>query len=230
MRNKLVFWLVVFGFLATFLVDVAEARRGRSSFGGRRSAPLRIWKKPKSPSILPKSPTKRRAVKPQREGMVNQKPRSSFGGQRTGRVGATAQRSITSSFGGKRLSSAQSYRKRYGIPRKTETVTLPASGSRQRIPARVHYYGGIGDQFMLGYLVGSVPWYWSLPLHPAFYYSRPYIVEHPDGSIEVYPGTFSWARLLLVLAGAGFAGFLVWRVVQARRRKRRFAPPSSFSA
>ena len=63
----------------------------------------------------------------------------------------------------------------------------------------VHSYGGRGDGFMAGYMMGMIPWYWHTPFHPAFYYSQPVIVNGANGTREVYPGTFSIGSLLLIL-------------------------------
>ncbi len=227
--QKWILWCLLLGFISILILDIAEARKGfRRSFGGRRSTPMRTWSKPKPQKIapaIPKRPATKGLQQPTQQRKVQQ-PRSSFGGQRTKAASVPRQRSIASSFGGKRLESGQIYRKRYGVPRKVERVSLPSSAGKQ--PVQLNYYGGMSDQFMLGYLMGSAPWYWSLPFHPAFYYSRPYIVENPDGSVEVYPGTFSWARLFLVLGGTAFVGFLIWRILRARRQTP--SGTSSFSA
>ncbi len=214
--QKWILWCLLLGFISILILDIAEARRGfRRSFGGRRSAPTRIWSKPKPRKISPLLPGRSRTRNLRRSKDL-QKPKSSFGGRRV-QTAPSSKRRIISSFGGKRLASGNIYRKRYGVPRKVERVSLPSSTGDH--PVQLNYYGGMADQFMLGYLMGSAPWYWSLPFHPAFYYSRPYIVENPDGSVEVYPGTFSWSRLLLVLAGALLASFLIWRIIRIRRQQ-----------
>jgi len=73
----------------------------------------------RGPSRSPrKSLRSHRNVRSQRT-YQREKPKSSFGGQRTNALPLSKQR-ITSSFGGKRLSSGQVYRKRYGVPRRVE--------------------------------------------------------------------------------------------------------------
>jgi cbb3-type cytochrome oxidase subunit 3 len=79
----------------------------------------------------------------------------------------------------------------------------------------------MGDGFMMGYMLGAIPWYWSMPFHPAYYYSRPATVVNPDGTTAVYPGTFEWGTLfmtLLVIGGILYIGY-VW----LRNRRRRMA-------
>ena len=188
-----------------FVHETAEARRGGGrSFGGSR----RSYTAPRS---TPRTYTK---------------PRSS-----TQPPTATPRSTTTrprNSFGGTRLSSGADYRKSYGVPRKSEQVRLPnqAAGSPGYT---VHRYGGMGDGFMMGYMMGSVPFMWSMPFHPAFYYSRPYVVENADGSKEVYPPTFSWGKLLLVVVIVAGVAFLVYVVVRNRRLRRQQTATTSFS-
>jgi len=98
------------------------------------------------------------------------------------------------SFGGKRMSSTQA-KKQYGTPKKqTQMSSRNAQGVRQNYT--VNNYGGYGSGLMMGYMAGSSMWYWSMPFHPAYYYSRPNYVENPDGTVGVYPPTFSFTKLL----------------------------------
>lgn len=86
----------------------------------------------------------------------------------------------------------------------------------------INNYGGMGDRFMMGYLMGSMPWYYSMPFHPAFYYARPYQVVNPDGTVSVYPGEFQWGTLFFMfLLFAGII-FIIAVAIKARRRRRSY--------
>jgi cbb3-type cytochrome oxidase subunit 3 len=188
-------------------LDALAQRRGGGSFGGSR----RSYSAPRggggsfggsrrsSPSTAPRtSPT----------------PRSGSGPTRYGNAPT-----MRNSMGGTRMTSGADYTSRYGTPRRTESRAFTGSNG-QRSNYVVNQYGGMGDGFMMGYLMGSIPWYWSMPFHPAFYFSRPYTSVNPDGSTAVYPGTFQWGTLfltLLIIGGVLFIGY-VW--LRNRRRKR----------
>lgn len=92
----------------------------------------------------------------------------------------------------------------------------------------VHRYGGMSDRFMTGYLMGSTPFLWSTPFHPAFYYSRPYYHTGASGVTEVYPPTFQIGKLIVTLLVVGGIGYLIYRVMR-RRKASATAPQSSFS-
>jgi hypothetical protein len=126
---------------------------------------------------------------------------------------------MRNSFGGSRLNNSSDYVGRYGAPRATERTTM--RGANGTTNYTINRYGGMGDGFMMGYMLGSIPWYWSMPFHPAYYCSRPATAVNPDGSTAVYPGTFQWGTLfitLLVVGGIIFIGY-VW----LRNRRRRMA-------
>ena len=126
--------------------------------------------------------------------------------------------STRNTFGGSRLNSSGDYTSRYGVPRKTERTTIPGANGGQNYV--VNRYGGMGDGFMMGYLMGSIPWYYSMPFHPAFYFSRPYTVMNPDGTTSVYPGTFSWGTLLFVLLLVGGGAFILYVWLRRKRQRR----------
>lgn len=197
-------WFAVIGMLliALFVMhDVAEARGGRRSFGGSR----RSFSRPKSNDRL--------FSKPRQPSALRQK--TSAPKQRT-------------SFGGTRLSSGQSYRKSYGTPRKSEPIQM--KGQTTGSPRYVaHYYGGMGDRFMMGYMMGSASMWWYTPFHPAFYYSRPYVVQNADGTQEVYPPTFSLGKVLLMVVIIGGVAFVGYVVVRNIRQRKRMVYTSSFS-
>jgi hypothetical protein len=118
-----------------------------------------------------------------------------------------------------RFANGQQYRTRYGIPRKTTSMNVAQNGRNRNYA--VHSYGGLGDGFMTGYLLGSIPWYWHMPFHPAFYYSRPVVVDGTNGQKEVYPGTFSFGSVILVILMLGGLGYIIYALF-FRRKKQHF--------
>ena len=123
----------------------------------------------------------------------------------------------TPSFGGNRMTQAQATKK-YGTPRKTETM-VGKNAAGQNVSYSVNRYGGYGSGLMTGYMMGSVPFMWSMPFHPAFYYSRPTYVTNPDGTIAVYPPTFSFGKLLFTLLIIAAIIFIIRRIIKARRSR-----------
>lgn len=173
---------------------------GRSSGGSRSFGGSRGSSRPSAPSYSRPSPRPSYS-RPN-------SPSSSFG-----RSSTPAPRS---SFGGTRLNSGSDYTRSYGIPRKSTPMTLPnSSGANQNYV--VHNYGGRGDGFMMGYMMGSVPFMWRTPFHPAYYYTQPSYVTMPDGSVEVYPPTFSYSTLIFTLLVGGFIIYIVIKVLRRRR-------------
>jgi hypothetical protein len=198
-------WFAILGlFLMAFVLlsEVAEARRGGGSFGGSR----RSFSRPRSAPRSFSTP-RQRTQTPSSTSRPATRPKTSFGGTR--------------------LSSGQAYRKSYGVPRRTEQVRLPnqAAGSPG---VTAHYYGGMGDRFMMGYMMGSTSWLWFTPFHPAFYYSRPQVVQNPDGTREVYPPTFSWGTVFLVVLIVGGVAYIGYVVIRNRRNRARQPNVSSF--
>jgi len=194
----------IFLSLAIFLApDIAEARKGGGrSFGGSRR------------SVAPK----RQAPKQQNKQMQR---------NRTQSPNRTAAK--PSSFGGKRLNSANDYTSKYGTPRKSNTVSK-AGPNGANTNYVVHSYGGYGSGLMTGYMMGAIPFMWYTPFHPAFYYSRPYEVEKEDGAVEVYPPTFSFGKLFFMLIMIAVIIFVVRRIIQLRRGNNlKTAPYSSGS-
>ena len=177
-KNKIVkfFGIVILVFTLFLLVapDTVDARRGgfggRRSFGGSRS---RTYKKPRTT-----------------------KPKSSLGSKRTMKPN-TPSAKAASSFGGKRLTNSKAYTSKYGTPRKTTNQTITRNGVSQNYV--MHSYGGYGSGLMTGYMMGTTSLLWMMPFHPAFYYSRPYYVDNPDGTVGVYPPTFSWSKLFFTI-------------------------------
>ena len=129
------------------------------------------------------------------------------------------------SFGGTRLSSSQQYTSRYGTPRKT----IPA-GTMSGVPRNyvVNDYGGFGSGLMMGYMMGHTSWMWSMPFHPAFYYGRPHYVENPDGTMSVYPPTFSFTKLIFTILIIGAIIYIIYVIIRNRRRANYYSQ-SSFS-
>lgn len=177
--------------LVPTLVD-AKGSFGGSRGGGGRSfggSRSRSYSRPSSPSYSrPSSPSFGRSTSPT--------PRSSFGG--------------------KRLNSGSEYTRSYGTPRQSTPMKLSngAGGSQNYV---VHNYGGRGDGFMMGYMMGTIPFMWHTPFHPAYYYSRPSYVTNPDGTVEVYPPTFSYGTLIFTLLIGGLIVYVIVRVIRGRR-------------
>jgi hypothetical protein len=200
--------LSIFFALAVFLApEYAEARRGggsRSSFGRSRSSGSSMFKsKSKSNSSFG---TKRSSSRLNRNSRTATTTKS------------TIPKTKQSSFGGSRLASKQAYTSKYGAPRKTSTYEgRNAAGQNQRYV--MNNYGGYGSGLMTGYMMGSTSWMWAMPFHPAFYYSRPYYVNNPDGTIGVYPPTFSFAKLLFTLMVIGVIILIIRAIIKSRRRK-----------
>ncbi len=215
--------------LLTFIISMvattneADAQR-RRSFGGFRRSPSYAPSRP--PSSGGSSGSYRSRTSPSYRDRYSTSP-STGSSSGSSRGGSSSPRT---SFGGRRLSSSQEYTSSYGIPRRTEQLKVPSgtsSGMAQNYT--VHRYGGAGDGFMMGYLTGSSSWLWSMPFHPAFYYTRPYYVPGANGQMEVYPPTFSWTKLIIVLLVAGGIVFVVVSVLRSRRGVARNVSRSSFS-
>jgi hypothetical protein len=177
----------------------SSPRSGGGSFGGSRS----------------RSRSERYAAPPSRNSSPSAAPYSA--------PRRSASPSVQNSFGGTRLQSSQEYTSRYGTPRRTEKRSLPLGGSKSNYI--VHSYGGMGDGFMMGYLMGSAPWYYHMPFHPAYYYSAPYTVVNPDGTTSVYPGQFSAGTLVFTILLLGGGGYIIY--VWYRTRKRRLTVGST---
>lgn len=121
----------------------------------------------------------------------------------------------TPSFGGSRTTKAAA-QKKYGTPRKTETIT-GKNAAGQPVNYRMNSYGGYGSGLMTGYMMGATPFYWSLPFHPAFYYSRPVYVSNADGSMDVYPPRFSFGKLLITIIVIVAIIFIIRRIIKSRK-------------
>ncbi|MDQ1265885.1 MAG: hypothetical protein QG635_1037 [Bacteroidota bacterium] len=187
--------------LGIFLMpEFAEARRGggfggaRRSFGGfKRSSPSRSNRAPSSFGGSRRSLSSNRSMSG--SGLAGKKP----------------------SFGGSRLSSSREYTQKYGVPRKTETLARPGANGMMT-NYNVNNYGGFGSGLMTGYMLGHTSWMWSMPFHPAFYYGRPYYVNNPNGTVDVYPPTFSFGRLFFTIIVIGGILYIIFKVVKSRSR------------
>ncbi len=183
--------MFIFAVLTLFVApEIVEARRGGRSFGRSR----RSYSKPKR-----QTQTKNRA---------NQRTRNS-------QARASAKKP---SFGGTRMQSSKQYTSKYGTPRKTETRTMKNSqGNQQRYV--MNNYGGYGSGLMTGYMMGSITssMMW-MPWRGAFYYSKPYYVDNPDGTVGVYPPTFSWSKILFLLIIIAAIIFIVRKLIFNKRQ------------
>lgn len=203
LRTTSIAAVVIATILMIFPTDMLSQRRG-GSFGGSR----RSYSAPRS------SPRGGGSFGGSRR--TPSSPYSSRGTTRPSTSQPTSTR--TNAFGGSRLNSSREYTSRYGVPRKTETRAIP--GANGTTNYTINRYGGMGDGFMMGYLMGSIPWYYSMPFHPAFYYSRPYTVTNPDGTVGAYPGTFSWGTLFFVLLLVGGGGYILYVWLRNKRQRR----------
>lgn len=154
----------------------------------------------------------------------------SFGGSRGGSRSfsrpSSSSRSVTSSpsssrkvtsFGGSRTTRAD-YSRKYGTPRRTSSYTgTSASGGRQNYI--VNDYGGYSSGLMMGYMQGSIASHMMwMPWYGAFWYTRPYYSD-PDanGNVEVYPPTFDYTKLFIVVIIVGLIIYFVYRWFRKRR-------------
>lgn len=208
MKRILVLSSLVLALLAWVIpTDALAQRRGGGSFGGSRGGYGRSYRSPSSGRSFGGSRS-RQAPPPSRNA-----PGSNT---RTDRFGSTP--TSRNAFGGSRMNRPADYTGRYGAPRATQRQSFrgPAGTSTNYV---VNRYGGMGDGFMMGYMMGSIPWYWSMPFHPAFYFSRPYTHANPDGSVAVYPPTFQWGTLIITLLVVGGIAFVLFTWLRNRRRR-----------
>jgi hypothetical protein len=162
----------------------------------------------------------------------------SFGGSRSASRSSSSRGSglfgsskSRSSFGGtKSLSSRGAYTAKYGTPRKSMPANQFNGSYGGRIPSNymVHSYGGYSNGLMTGYLLGHTSWMWMTPFHPAFYYSRPYYVNNPDGTVGVYPPTFSFGNLLLGLIIIFGIIWILRKIFRRRKSAASYNTSSSF--
>lgn len=133
------------------------------------------------------------------------------------------------SFGGTRMNSGREYTSKYGTPRKSETRTMKDGAGKQQNYV-MNGYGGYGSGLMSGYMMGSITssMMW-MPWHGAYWYSRPYYVNNPDGTIGVYPPTFSWSKLLFSLIVIGIIIFIIKRLLFGSKSRTQENNTSSFS-
>jgi hypothetical protein len=205
--------MVTLVLLSTLPADVfAQRSRGGGSFGGSRSSG-RSYSAPRSAPRGGGSFGGSRSTSPSTAPRSYSAPRA-----RSTSPSAAPTSAQRNSFGGSRLNTSQDYTSRYGVPRKVETARIPTANGATNY--QVHRYGGMSDGFMMGYLMGSVPWFYSMPFHPAFYYSRPYTVANPDGTVGVYPGTFQWGQLFFVLLLVAGGGYILYVWIRSKRKRR----------
>jgi len=174
-------------FFATFEIGFSQRRGG--SFGGFRSRGSSSFR----PSGGGSSFFRRTTPSAPRNNSFTPTPVPSFGGntRRTTNSGNnwTTTQTQRPSFSGRAMSSPTEYTRNYGVPRKVERYNnTSTTGGGNYV---VNHYGGYGDNFLTGYLAGRTSFWWSTPFHPAYYYSRPHYYPNPDGTIAVYPPTFS---------------------------------------
>lgn len=130
----------------------------------------------------------------------------------------------TPSFGGTRMSSNAAQSK-YGTPRKVQPMTgTNAAGSP--VNYNVNHYGGFSSSLMTGYMMGNMAWWMVMP---SMLYSRPVYVEKGDGQIDVYPPTFDWGKLFIILLVIGAIVFYIRASRRAKKNMQSNYSQSSFS-
>lgn len=209
MKANLKFSAIILIILSLLIAEPLDSFAKKNSFGGSRSRPSSSPSMNKPSGSFGGSRQSQPAMNQNTNRNTNVGTASSFGGTKA-----------TSSFSGKRMNSSSEYTNKYGTPRKTMT-----SRDNPNIQSNyvVNSYGGMSDGFMMGYLMGATPWYWSMPFHPAYYYSRPHYVQNPDGTVGVYPPTFSFMSLLTTLLVVGVIFFIIAYLIRRRIRQRRDA-------
>ncbi len=219
-HNFMKFSIVALCIALLWLFAGSEILEARGSFGGFRGGGGRSFGGSRSRSF---STPKRSVTPPPTSGS---RPGSSFGGKAPA-TSSQMNRQATS-FGGTRLNAPRDYTAKYGTPRRTVT-----SSQMSGIPNNyvVHDYGGYGSGLMMGYMMGHSSWMWAMPFHPAFYYSRPYYAENPDGTVSVYPPTFSWSKLIFTFLIFFAIIYIIYVIVRNRRRRLGYytSSQSSFS-
>ena len=132
---------LVIGLLAMMMPEDLSAQRRGGSFGGRRSfsSPSRSYR---APSNTNRSFGGRRSTQPNTYGSRSR----SSGRSEMPSMGRN-------SFGGSRMGTAKDYTSRYGVPRQTQTQRVPGANGGQTYV--VNRYGGMGDGFMMGYMMGA---------------------------------------------------------------------------
>lgn len=184
----------LFLLFASIMPDDLYARRG--SFGGSRSS---------SRSFSSRSNSSRSVSRG-----------SSFGGKRS----SSSERSMQSATP-RRVSNAD-MRTQYGIPRKVEKVRTTNNSGVSR-DYQINDYGGYSSGLMRGYVTGSIASHMSyLPWYGAFWYTSPQYVTNQDGSVSVYPPTFNWTKLIIILAIIYF----IFKIINKRRRRRLYGATS----
>lgn len=128
----------------------------------------------------------------------------------------------TPSFGGKRITKEQAIAK-YGVPRRTSEV-VANNQLGQQMNYRLNDYGGFSSGLMYGYMMGNMVWWMTIP---AFFYSKPVYAENSDGSVDVYPPTFDFGKLLVTLIIL-FAIIYIIRAIIFSRKNSRETQQSSF--
>lgn len=196
--TKLKFMGIIALAIILMVPEFADARRGGGSFGGSRGS--RSFSRPSSsrPSSSTRSMTS--------SSSSASRSRTSFGGTRTTRA---------------------DYSSKYGAPRRTTTYTgKSATGGMQNY--RINDYGGYSSGLMMGYMQGSIASHMMwLPWYGAFWYTKPYESDPaPDGSVEVYPPTFNYTKLIIVIVIVGLIAYWVY----SRIRRRRYADETSQSS
>lgn len=205
-------WVSIFSVLvmlfATIIPEDAFARRGGGSFGGSRSGGSSFGRS--------SSPSRSSGSSFGRSSSGSSYNRTSV--PRATPTGTSARSG--SSFGGNRVDNTY-MRQKYGVPRKVETYSGRDASSGLSRNYQINDYGGYSSSLMRGYMMGQVSSYmmWA-PWHGAFWYSRPNYVYNDDGSVGVYPPTFNYSKIFIIL--------IVIAIIYLIIRKRRMAKNNNY--
>lgn len=219
--------------LLIILPTISDAQRRGGSFGGSRGGGSRSYSAPRS-SGGSSFGGSRGSTAPRNSGGgfwgnsssqnrnrtgSNSSPNGSFGSPSYSQRNGNLQRGVQGGAMMNSMNNPQQYTSRYGTPRRTETRSYTGNDGVSR-NYNYNNYGGYGDGLMMGYMMGHSSWMWAMPFHPAFYYSRPYTAVAPDGTVQVYPPTFSFGTLIFTLLIVGAIGYVIYVIIRSRRRAR----------
>lgn len=215
--------------LALFLFNeiIPEDLYARGSFGGSRGGGGRSFGGSKSFGSS-RSSSKSFGGSRSSNSYNTSRPSSSTPSRSTSSYEAPSKMPRSSFGGGTRMSSNYEARAKYGTPRKVDNYAFRDNQGISR-NYQINDYGGYSSALMRGYMMGQVSsWMFYAPWHGAFWYSRPVYVENPDGSVAVYPPTFSTGKLIFTIIIVGGIIFIVYVIIRARRRRNSYESQSSF--
>lgn len=133
------------------------------------------------------------------------------------KVGTSKTVTENPTFDGSKLESSTDYTSKYGEPSKTiQGQTIPGLPSNYLIMD----YGGFTYDLMIDYLTGNTNIIWHTPFHRAFYFTKPYYVNNPDGTVSIYPPTFSIGKTMISIV---ILGIIIIAVFLIRKQRNKYA-------